>query len=61
MRFLSTLSITLGLCAGFTFFITALRADDSTAPVKIIFDTDMSCDTDDVAALAILNKLADLG
>jgi hypothetical protein len=33
----------------------------SPAPVKVIFDTDMSGDTDDVAALAILNALADQG
>jgi len=32
-----------------------------TAPIKIIFDTDMSGDCDDTGALAILNKLADLG
>ena len=38
----------------------ALRAD-SPAPVKIIFDTDMSGDCDDVGALAVLNKLADAG
>jgi hypothetical protein len=38
-------------------FTASLRAE----PVKIIFDTDMSGDTDDVAALAILNKAADLG
>lgn len=31
------------------------------SPVKIIFDTDMSGDTDDVAALAVLNVLADQG
>ncbi len=30
-------------------------------PVRVIFDTDMSGDTDDVAALAILNALADQG
>jgi hypothetical protein len=35
----------------------ALRAE----PVKIIFDTDMGGDTDDVVALAILNALADEG
>jgi hypothetical protein len=35
----------------------SLRAD----PVPIIFDTDMSCDVDDVGALAVLNKLTNLG
>ena len=32
-----------------------------TAPVKTIFDTDMSGDCDDTGALAILHKLADAG
>jgi purine nucleosidase len=36
---------------------TPLRAD----PVPIIFDTDMSGDIDDVGALAVLNKLTNLG
>ncbi len=36
-------------------------ADVSAAPVKIIFDTDMDTDVDDVGALAILHALADLG
>ncbi|HEV7500828.1 MAG TPA: nucleoside hydrolase, partial [Vicinamibacteria bacterium] len=30
-------------------------------PVKVIFDTDMAADVDDVGALAILHALADLG
>ncbi len=30
-------------------------------PVRILFDSDMNTDCDDVAALAILHKLADLG
>jgi len=30
-------------------------------PVKIIFDTDMESDVDDVAALAMLHGLADKG
>jgi hypothetical protein len=34
-----------------------LRAD----PVRVIFDTDMSGDIDDVGALAVLNKLTNLG
>jgi hypothetical protein len=36
---------------------TPLRA----GPVPIIFDTDMSTDIDDVGALAVLNKLTNLG
>jgi inosine-uridine nucleoside N-ribohydrolase len=31
------------------------------APVKVIFDTDMAADVDDVGALALLHALADLG
>ena len=34
---------------------------NSKQPVKIIFDTDMAGDCDDVGALAVLNALADLG
>jgi hypothetical protein len=39
------------------------RGDDRTAtrPVKIIFDTDMDSDCDDVGALAVLHALADRG
>jgi len=33
----------------------------STSPVPILFDSDMNTDCDDVAALAILHALADLG
>jgi inosine-uridine nucleoside N-ribohydrolase len=33
----------------------------AAAPVKVIFDTDMASDVDDVGALAILHALADLG
>jgi inosine-uridine nucleoside N-ribohydrolase len=41
---------------------TILRADDaSPGPANIIFDTDMSGDVDDVGALAVLNKLTNLG
>lgn len=36
----------------------ALAADP---PVKVIFDTDMAADVDDVGALAILHAMADLG
>ena len=40
-------------------FAAALAAQ--AAPVKVIFDTDMGPDYDDVGALAMLNKLADQG
>jgi inosine-uridine nucleoside N-ribohydrolase len=33
----------------------------ASAPVKVIFDTDMASDVDDVGALAMLHALADLG
>jgi Inosine-uridine preferring nucleoside hydrolase len=33
----------------------------AAAPVRIIFDTDMASDVDDVGALAILHAMADLG
>jgi purine nucleosidase len=39
----------------------SVPSDMKTPPVKIIFDTDMSGDCDDVGALAVLNKLADFG
>ena len=54
------LGIPLVFCMAFISLTAALRAD-STPPVKIIFDTDMSGDCDDVGALAVLNKLADMG
>jgi hypothetical protein len=38
-----------------------LPGADNTAPVSVIFDTDMSADCDDAGALAILNKLCDTG
>ena len=57
---LRLLKIALTLCAGLNCFNAAPGADP-TLPVKIIFDTDMSSDCDDVGALAVLNKLADSG
>jgi hypothetical protein len=45
---------------GIVFMSNALGAD-SASPVKIIFDTDMNGDCDDVGALTILNKFADMG
>jgi hypothetical protein len=50
----------LGLCMGSWISLPAL-ADVSSMPKKIIFDTDMSGDTDDVVALAVLNQFADQG
>jgi inosine-uridine nucleoside N-ribohydrolase len=47
------------LAAIFLFVSAALIA--FAQPVKIIFDTDMAHDVDDVGALAILNHLSDLG
>ena len=37
------------------------NSSDSTKPVKVIFDTDMAYDWDDVGAMAVLHALADLG
>ncbi len=37
------------------------RAAAAADPVKIIFDTDIESDVDDVGAVAVLNALADLG
>jgi hypothetical protein len=56
MRFHS--SSILGLAA---ILLLACSAGLRAEPVKIIFDTDMSGDTDDVVALSILNALADEG
>ncbi len=38
-----------------------LATEVSTPPVKIIFDTDMDSDCDDLGALAVLHALADRG
>ena len=43
----------------FLFFLGHLSG--AQAPVKVIFDTDMGSDCDDVGALAYLHALADLG
>ena len=40
---------------------TAPQEKKDTAPVKIIFDTDMGPDYDDVGAIAVLHALADRG
>ncbi|MBI1390041.1 MAG: nucleoside hydrolase [bacterium] len=44
------------VCAGLLIAVNAYAE-----PVKIIYDTDMMGDVDDVGALALLNKLADAG
>jgi inosine-uridine nucleoside N-ribohydrolase len=48
-----------GLLAGLFFLIGGAAA--AGPPVKVIFDTDMASDVDDVGALATLHALADLG
>ena len=47
------------LCGGTVF--AAEPVDPGKAPVKIIFDTDMFTDYDDIGALAMLHTLADQG
>jgi len=56
LNFLLHLSILL-----FSLVLFAGALTVSAQPVKIIFDTDMALDVDDVGALAILNHLADRG
>ena len=50
--------VTLGVVAGFL-VINSVSARGE--PVNVIFDTDMSGDCDDVAALVVLNNAADAG
>ncbi len=52
-------SISACLCFVFLLFLTFLSAQ--AQPVKLIFDTDMESDVDDVGALAMLHGLADKG
>jgi inosine-uridine nucleoside N-ribohydrolase len=49
----------IGFC--FPIFITIFYTALYAQPVKIIFDTDMESDVDDVGALAMLHGLADKG
>ena len=42
-------------------FVLALASSRAADPVKVIFDTDMDSDCDDVGALAMLHVLADAG
>ena len=51
----------LVLCALFCVFSCQLSNSGSTGPVKIIFDSDMGPDYDDVGALTILHAFADSG
>lgn len=53
-------STVLDGCAGFS-DETALAVTAASAPVKIIFDTDLGVDVDDAGALAVLHSLADIG
>lgn len=41
--------------------LLARPASAAEGPVKVVFDTDMASDVDDVGALAVLHALADLG
>ena len=51
-----------GLLSGLLSVSPSLRAAEAgTTPVKVIFDTDLDGDNDDVAAVAILHALADAG
>ena len=43
------------------FTLLGLPSVAASAPVKVVFDTDMAADVDDVGALALLHALADLG
>jgi len=56
MRFHFASILGLGVALLLTF-----SADLRAEPVKVIFDTDMSGDTDDVVALCVLNAFADEG
>jgi inosine-uridine nucleoside N-ribohydrolase len=38
-----------------------MKKDTEKAPVKVIFDTDMQSDVDDIGAMAVLHALADRG
>ncbi|MGI9472536.1 MAG: nucleoside hydrolase [Rubripirellula sp.] len=42
-------------------FVVCLRADDSLAPVPLIFDTDIGNDVDDVLALGMIHALESRG
>ncbi|MGV3754687.1 MAG: nucleoside hydrolase [Verrucomicrobiota bacterium] len=53
---LTTLILTILL-----YGVSAQAQSPKTAPVKLIFDTDMDSDCDDVGALAMLHALADKG
>lgn len=50
-------TLVLSILVGFGFILNA----KTTNPVKVIFDTDISGDWDDVGATALLHGLADLG
>ncbi len=45
----------------FIFFLLFVSLHTQAQPVKIIFDTDMESDVDDIGALAMLHGLADAG
>lgn len=57
-----TFSIAAAFIAAAMFFFTSTHLNaQTTMPEKIIFDSDMDGDCDDVAALALLHALADRG
>lgn len=58
MRILSVMVLTLQMLL---FVGVGLAQTSKSAPVKIIFDTDMDSDCDDVGALAMMHALADQG
>jgi hypothetical protein len=55
------LVITLLVCSRPTLSTAMELPDAPRKPVRIIFDTDMDTDCDDLGALAVLHALADLG
>ncbi len=45
----------------YLFSLSEMKAQQSNAPVSVIFDTDMGPDYDDVGAIAMLHAFADRG
>ena len=59
--FLLIILIALPALSMATYHEPAKQKAETTVPVKVIWDSDMQWDWDDVGALAILNAMADLG
>lgn len=53
--------LTFGVTALLLIAVSPLAAANASGPKKVIFDTDMCLDVDDVGALAMLHAMADLG